>query len=435
MTCPTCNSPLAADAKFCPVCGTRMTPPPQYPPAQYPPPRPEPPPQPYGYPQQPQQPQYPHPGYGSTPAYGQPPQTLPAPPAYPPQPPYGGPPQPPYGGPPQGPYGGGPVGYPQQPQAQPGVSPIRFYGDGSTLFGIWIVNVLLSLVTLGIYSFWGKTKVRKYLWGQTEFMGERFVYHGTGMELFIGALKVIGIIILILALLVVLQLAAGPRARAVVLIIASLVEIVGIILILPMAIVGSWRYRLSRTSWRGIRFSYRGTISQFAWMFYKGAFLTIITIGFYSPWFLTEMHSTITKNIHYGSEKFDFDGNGGDLFLPWFVSGLLSFFTLGLSQIWFLGHRSQYYFSRTTLGPTRLMCSLDPMGYVGMMFVNGLLTFITLGFYTPWATIKREQFVLSSLALYGHLDLARIQQETIAMGTATGDALAGVFDVDTGFGG
>src|SRR5712691_10481567 len=65
----------------------------------------------------------------------------------------------------------------------------RFHGVGGTLFGIHIVNVLLTLVTLGVYYFWAKTRVRQYLFGQTEIAGDRFAYHGNGKELLLGTLK------------------------------------------------------------------------------------------------------------------------------------------------------------------------------------------------------------------------------------------------------
>ena len=66
-----------------------------------------------------------------------------------------------------------------------------FHGEGGSLFGIHIVNVLLTLLTLGIYYFWGKVKVRRYLYSQAEFDGDRFAFHGTGKELFFGWLKIV----------------------------------------------------------------------------------------------------------------------------------------------------------------------------------------------------------------------------------------------------
>ena len=66
-----------------------------------------------------------------------------------------------------------------------------FHGTGGTLFGIHIVNTLLTIVTLGVYYFWAKTRLRRYLFSQTEIEGDRFAYHGTGRELLLGTLKAV----------------------------------------------------------------------------------------------------------------------------------------------------------------------------------------------------------------------------------------------------
>lgn len=64
-----------------------------------------------------------------------------------------------------------------------------FHGAGGSLFGIHLVNTLLTLVTLGFYYYWAKVRVRCYLFSQTEFAGDRFSYHGNARELMNGALK------------------------------------------------------------------------------------------------------------------------------------------------------------------------------------------------------------------------------------------------------
>src|SRR5215467_2324769 len=66
---------------------------------------------------------------------------------------------------------------------------LKFHGTGEALFGIFILNLLKIILTLGIYYFWGKVKTRTFIWGQTEFAGDRFAYHGTGLELFLGWVK------------------------------------------------------------------------------------------------------------------------------------------------------------------------------------------------------------------------------------------------------
>ena len=86
----------------------------------------------------------------------------------------------------------GPMPAPGPPPGAEGPDVVRrpsFHGSGGTLLGIHVVNVLLILVTLGVYYFWAKTRVRRYLFSQTQFEADRFAYHGTAKELLLGFLK------------------------------------------------------------------------------------------------------------------------------------------------------------------------------------------------------------------------------------------------------
>src|SRR5579864_3315330 len=127
-----------------------------------------------------------------------------------PAPPGGTPPQrpappapPPPGSPPPPVYAAPPSGFGAEPPPLSSVRQPTFHGNGGTLFGIHVVNVLLTLVTVGIYYFWAKTRIRAYLSGQTEIEGDRFAYHGTARELLLGTIKavlVFGLPILLLQL-------------------------------------------------------------------------------------------------------------------------------------------------------------------------------------------------------------------------------------------
>ena len=63
---------------------------------------------------------------------------------------------------------------------------LSFHGSGGTLFGIHVVNVFFMLLTLGFYYFWGKTRIRRYIFGESAFGADRFAYHGTAHELMLG---------------------------------------------------------------------------------------------------------------------------------------------------------------------------------------------------------------------------------------------------------
>lgn len=87
---------------------------------------------------------------------------------------------------------------------------IRFHGKGEKFFGIQLVNVLLTLVTLGFYYPWAKAARLQYLYGETEFAGSRFHFHGTGKEMFIGYLKALGIFFALYVVLIALMATNHP---------------------------------------------------------------------------------------------------------------------------------------------------------------------------------------------------------------------------------
>lgn len=158
---------------------------------------------------------------------------------------------------------------------------LHFSGSAGTLFGIFVRNVFLTLITFGIYYFWGKTRVRAYLFGQTSFADDRFVYHGTGAELFKGFLK--GLVIFGLPLLVLDLLGNASALPTGVRVLAGLLSVLLVLTLSAVAVVAAQRYRLSRTSWRAIRFSFRGGIKAFVKLFLAGTLLTGVTLGLYYP--------------------------------------------------------------------------------------------------------------------------------------------------------
>src|SRR6059036_4136891 len=141
---------------------------------------------------------------------------------------------------------------------------LTFHGSGGTLFGIYVVNILLTIVTFGFYRFWGRTKVRRFMLSQTAFEGDRFAYHGTGKELLLGFVKAVLFVGLpITALSAVARLSGDKTIYVATQAFTSLL----VFLFIPIAMIGARRYRLSRTSWRGIRFSFRGQVWAFVKVF------------------------------------------------------------------------------------------------------------------------------------------------------------------------
>jgi len=76
----------------------------------------------------------------------------------------------------------------------------RYFGEDGKLFGLYIKTTLLTLITLGIYRFWARTRIRKYIWSATSGDKDSFEYTGTGLEKFLGFLVAIVILAIYLGI-------------------------------------------------------------------------------------------------------------------------------------------------------------------------------------------------------------------------------------------
>lgn len=346
-----------------------------------------------------------------------------------------------------------------------------FYGGGGTLFGIYLRNILLTVLTLGVYYFWAKNRTRTYLVTQCEFEGDRFAWHGTGKELFKGALKllVIGLPIAFLAFVLPMLWESVFAQLA-----SQAVLFVVYVLLVPLASVASRRYRMTRLSWRGIRFSFRGRARDFFKVYLGGSFLTTITLGLYYPYWQTRIRKFMTDHSYFGNARFGFDGDGKALFgrflalVAAVVGGLVfvgfsfgrvvmsafatgeeapDFFRALLGMIgpllvagavvlvvwlWFAAFRHRYNWSHTSFGTARFRSTVTVGPLFLLALTNLLLTVVTLGLAIPWVIVRNATFYFSNIQLEGPLDLVGILQEAQAAGAA-GESLADALDVDFGF--
>jgi uncharacterized membrane protein YjgN (DUF898 family) len=304
---------------------------------------------------------------------------------------------------------------------------IDFHGRGGSLFGIQIVNLFLNLVTLGIYSFWGRVKVRKYMMGQTEFAGDRFAYHGNGRELFIGWLKAMVYFGVPIFLLTVWQVLVGIDSALFAILQIVIYVLVGIFI--PVATVNARRYRLSRASWRAVRFSFRGGVGDFVFIYIKGWFLALVSLGLYFPYWQIRRQTFMVANSYFGNQRFAFDGRGGDLFRAFLLHILLTLPTLFLCWIWYAARVQRYYAEYTSLQAARFRSTVTGGGMFALWLGNALLFVITLGLAWSWIAVRNARYYIEHLELAGALDFAGVMQE-VQSATATGEGLASFLDLD-----
>jgi len=318
---------------------------------------------------------------------------------------------------------------PTPPGAAAASRRLSFHGSGGTLFGIYVVNILMTLATFGVYRFWGRVKVRRFLLSQTSFEGDRFAYHGTGKELLLGFIKALLFVGLPISAL---SLAARLSGDRTIHIVTQIFTSLLVFLFIPVAMVGARRYRLSRTSWRGIRFSFRGQVWPFVRLFMFASILSTLTLTLYYPFFQTRQQGFLISNSYFGRRPFRFDGRGRELFGAYVVALLLLVPTLGIYFFWFNAKKTRFFWEHTYFETARFRSTMTGGRLMGQTLTNWGLLIVTLGLAWPWVLVRRARFEFANLSVEGPLDLTGIVQEP-QLATATGDALSSLLGADVGF--
>ncbi|MBN8444640.1 MAG: DUF898 domain-containing protein [Gammaproteobacteria bacterium] len=177
-------------------------------------------------------------------------------------------------------------------------STVEFSGKGGEFFGIWIVNILLTIVTLGIYSAWAKVRTQQYFFGHTKVDGHAFRYLATPIQILKGrllAFAVIAVFSLLTQLIPVFALVFALAA----------------IFVMPWLLVQGIKFNLRMTAYRNVRFGFHGT--------YGGAFLNFIvfpiiavfTFYLLMPYVLKRMDKFVYENVSFGGRKMQVNTIGG----------------------------------------------------------------------------------------------------------------------------
>lgn len=305
-----------------------------------------------------------------------------------------------------------------------------FLGNGRSLFQIYLINLFLSVITAGIYYAWAKVKVRRYLYSQFELMGDRFHFHGTGKEIFIGSIKATLILGSLYSLYYGVRFLPNYSIwhKA-----GQGIYFLTIVLLIPVAKIGRYRYRLSRTSWREIRFSFRGHVKEFVDFYLAGIFLNLVTLGFYYPIFSTKQYSFLVSQSFFGNEKFAFEGKGRDLMWPFCKALLLTLPTLGLCWFWYAAAQQRYFINNTSYAQGKFFSQMKGSQYCLLCLGNAILLVISLGLAYSWVVVRSNRFFANNLSVQGSLNLGAVHQES-ADASPVGEGLGNLLDVDLGIG-
>jgi len=211
------------------------------------------------------------------------------------------------------------------PQGEGAVcAPTRLYGffswEKSKLFWLVVWTGALTVVTLGIYRFWARTRLRRYIWSSIMPGGDSFEYTGTGLEKFLGFLIALVFLAVYLGLLQVVlsfvgfnlwgAISSEPNLPKNMLMqmVATYATGLAVMPLIFFAQYRARRYMLSRTRWRGLRFAMDAAALGYVWraLLYYG--MSLVTLGALMPLATFRLEKYMTDRMWYGDAGFEQEG-------------------------------------------------------------------------------------------------------------------------------
>lgn len=334
----------------------------------------------------------------------------------------------------------------------------EFRGSAVEYFKIWIVNMALSLVTLGIYSAWAKVRKKRYFYGNTFLNESSFEYHGDPIKIFKGRLI---FVVLLITYTLLVRFINNP--------ILEWLPTITFVMIFPWLFVRAMIFNLRNSSYRGIHFNYLKNYAESYKTFLLYWFIMLITLGFGTPLFEYKRNQMMVNNTRFGQQEMKFFASPGGYYALWgwtFLSwiALLLLISIGVSvmNVFVLGASLPspyiaimiilFYFLFSTLPPaifkakgTNLLWNHTTMGRITfksnqgifalfqIYFTNFLMTAITLGLAWPWASCRLAHYraqTMSVLTTEESFDefINRREEEP----TALADAMDDFWDLDIG---
>jgi uncharacterized membrane protein YjgN (DUF898 family) len=364
--------------------------------------------------------------------------------------------------------------------------PTRPVYDGvlADLYGIYLRHLLLMLLTFGWSRFWGRTRLRRYLWNHFAIFGDRFEYRGRGRELLFGFLVVLAVLGLWAAIVwSIWHFGLNERllhGMSVVDVFFLSLALIGF----PLSFVGHYsglRYKLSRTRWRAIRCGMEGS----AWRY--GAIATFLNFAnalcgrLLTPVVSVNLARPRIANARLGTQGFEFAGSAGDIYgryigyyflniAAWGAAIIVAILAAGGSvaelgfdrlrdafahpsprtallllgaavglyllfglmilplRCWWRAYLFRYLVGRTRAGPVLFATALTTRQMWGFLVLNYLIVLLSLGIGWPWVMHRTLRLIAGELWFYGEPNGAAIGQPA-DRGPRFGEGLLDMFDV------
>jgi uncharacterized membrane protein YjgN (DUF898 family) len=348
---------------------------------------------------------------------------------------------------------------PIMPEAPALPQRFAFTGSGSEYFRIWIVNLLLTIVTLGIYSAWAKVRRTRYFYDSTRVSGSSFEYHGKPVAILKG--RLIGV--------------AFFGAYNLALVISEPVgfAMLGLlVLIVPWLIWKSLQFKLYNSSYRGIRFGFRGSLGKAYFAYFFLPILALFSLYLLAPFVHQRMKQFQHDESRFGASHFSFHAGAGKFYKTYliafaiFIAGTIAITLafggtiVGLIAMgggkrtdpstivamvalvfalyaWmfllfpiFLTMIQNLIWNNTWLDQHRFTSDMKwgRMTFIALTNIIGIV--LTLGLFIPFAQVRSLKYRIESMSLLPDGSLDEFIADTQAKASATGEGMADLLDFD-----
>ena len=349
---------------------------------------------------------------------------------------------------------------PQVPESAPATAPgeqlhkFEFKGRGVEYFKIWIVNVLLSIATLGIYSAWAKVRTHQYFYGNTLLNGSSFEYTAKPLNILKG--RMIALVLLATYSALVHLAPLWALGMALVLLIAT-----------PWIVVLSLRFNARYTSYRNIGFHFDGSLGGAAKAFIFWPLFGIFTFGIFLPFAWQRQARYVVANHRYGKSKFSFNGDIGEYYkiLLILIAASFIFFivfvfiAVGMGMAvsamgaeakdlvmvpamflyllfylfagaYFVVGLANILYNNTRLDEHRFSANWELLSYAKLLFVNTLLILLTLGLYIPFAKVRTAAYKAEHTQFIAADDLSHFAADDKEQVNSVADGVNDLFAMD-----
>jgi uncharacterized membrane protein YjgN (DUF898 family) len=339
---------------------------------------------------------------------------------------------------------------------------VKFHGNGTEYFAIWIVNLLLSIITLGIYSAWATVRTHRYFYSNTEIEGHRLSYLAEPMQILRG--RIIAVLLL-----------------AAYLIISNFSPIAGVVVILlfalatPFIICLGVRFRMRMMAYRHVRFNFKMRFGRAFFIFIFLPIVAVCTLYLATPWVLKKIDEFLYENMEYGNKTFKPKLAAGEYYIAAIISGgitivgiliigfsfaigmgvakfdlesmsvgnILTLFFIVMSYFIIIVAATSYYkalirnhvYNNTKIQDvTNFESTVKFIPLVILNASNYLMLIFTLGLAIPWVKVRTARFYAEATNVTILSGINDVLAESGNQDSAVADEVIGAFNIDISIG-